>query len=185
MNRFLLLGNMSLRLKHLFRRISRDHGSQNPAGSSSSFGKSTSASSNSGTEAKKKSFVSYTPDSLATVKEEKSTKHKSRKMSEPVQSRTTSSGGSRKEAKLSASNDNLCGVPPRKKASMQEAPHPADAAEVGGESEEKFRLEKMVSDLIKNNECKKQEIAALKMEINRLKVRGTGRLSAVAASSSS
>ena len=36
--------------------------------------------------------------------------------------------------------------------------------------EEKSKLEKMVSDLIRNNESKKQEIAALKMEINRLKV---------------
>ncbi|RXG71421.1 hypothetical protein Avbf_01568 [Armadillidium vulgare] len=35
---------------------------------------------------------------------------------------------------------------------------------------EKNDLEKMVSDLIKNNESKKQEIAALKMENNRLKV---------------
>lgn len=35
---------------------------------------------------------------------------------------------------------------------------------------EKAQLEKTVSDLVKNAESKKQEIAALKMEINRLKV---------------
>ena len=35
---------------------------------------------------------------------------------------------------------------------------------------EKQNLEKVVSDLVKNAETKKQEIAALKMEINRLKV---------------
>lgn len=39
--------------------------------------------------------------------------------------------------------------------------------------EKVVRLEKMVSDLVKNAEIKKQEIAALKMQIKRLKVRCT------------
>ena len=49
-------------------------------------------------------------------------------------------------------------------------PVPREAAvDVGGRSEERAALERTVSELVHNVEGKKQEIAALKMEVKRLK----------------
>ena len=49
-------------------------------------------------------------------------------------------------------------------------PAPREAAvDVGGRNEERAALERTVSELVHNVEGKKQEIAALKMEVKRLK----------------
>lgn len=156
---------MSLRLKHLFRRISKDHtasaSSQNAAGGGSK------SSSSAAPEGGKKKGVYAVPE-LPPVKEKSKSKLKKMAASvlasdiaeEPSNASVSSRSG--EEVPFAQEDFGYSSGGHREGMPERMAVDPPS---------EKSNLERMVSDLIKNSESKKQEIAALKMEINRLKVR--------------
>lgn len=157
----------------MFRRMSKDHG-----GSGSGAPKvvpppvleessESSAPIVQSSKPGKKVSTSASPDGgapqLPTVKEEK----KQKIPPSPEKSEK------QEKKKMSSTKTTIAPAAPLPQASLP-APLPPDAGgtappPVEPPSPEKIKLEKMVSDLVKNAESKKQEIAALKMEIGRLK----------------
>lgn len=194
---------MSLRFKSLFRRMSKDHGpsssqqgskgvSSNPSGDAPK-GKELPAKEQKGAQGKKNSASQILgPDiqPLPTVKEEKKSTQQQQQQSTKSTSKKMEGKGKENILVPTPATRTLPPPPPTNTntdhhALQQQPPpqtttseHPTAAPTSSSSSTsssylEKNMLEKMVSDLAKNNESKKQEIAALKMEINRLKVRKT------------
>ncbi|MPC73362.1 hypothetical protein E2C01_067688 [Portunus trituberculatus] len=144
---------MSLRFKSLFRRMSKDHGGagSNHQGSKGSSASAAGVPGDKGTG--KKGAAGQDMQPLPTLKEERKTQ-------------STSKG-----KKMDAKGKENSAPPPSKGPEAAPAPVPAPApAPAPATFPEKAHLEKTISDLVRNSESKKQEIAALKMEINRLKV---------------
>lgn len=157
----------------MFRRMSKDHGGSGggspkvvpppvPEESSESSAPVVQSS-----KTGKKASTSASPDGgapqLPTVKEEKKQKIP------PASDKSEKQD----KKKMSSAKTTVAPAAPLSQTSLP-APLPPDAGgtaplPVEPPSPERIKLEKMVSDLVKNAESKKQEIAALKMEIGRLK----------------
>lgn len=168
-------------------RMSKDHGpsssnqgskgvSSNPSGDATKGGKELLTKEQKGAPGKKHSapHVLLGPDvpSLPTVKEEKKTQSSSN--TKPASRKMESKG--KENVMVPTPAARTTAMPPCSDLAYTHPQPPPTLTPTLAHSDppsasfpEKNLLEKTVSDLVKNNESKKQEIAALKMEINRLK----------------
>ncbi|XP_042207448.1 cytospin-A-like isoform X5 [Homarus americanus] len=129
------------------------------------------SSSSSSSSKKSSTSSSATPDMqpLPTLKEEKKQQSSSKSHSKKMEAKGKENMGA--ASAITPLPPARTMVPPQP---TQPPDHPQPTSPTSSTSSvvsfpEKAQLEKTVSDLVKNAEYKKQEIAALKMEINRLK----------------
>ncbi|XP_050712556.1 cytospin-A-like isoform X2 [Eriocheir sinensis] len=159
-------------------RMSKDHAgaasnqqvSKGTSGSTSSSASSVAAAASGpqGEKGVKKGTAAQDMQPLPTLKEERKPQSKTRKMD----------GKGKENSAPPATGSKGMEVTP----ASTPAPTPTPAPDT---FPEKVQLEKTISDLVKNAETKKQEMAALKMEINRLKESARERESAISAATTS